>query len=241
MKTSSFIVTLISIFFLVACDKKEQGSISPQPAIAPPVQTLKTPPETELRNFWDLHLEKPIKALISETHRFQEINARYRILREQIVRRYGKIYNVNQSTIFCTASPNVLAGASYERGTPHVTIFVPALYTLYPTLSQRYGAEVNEIFEMTVVTGFLHELDHLANGTIGFETNTNISLDKLVESETLTWSQTCEFTIEPLLKRGIKLDESDTTYYTMWALAGRSAESPKWRKFIEEAYSVTRR
>ncbi len=209
------------------------------PTIEQPIHKLHT--ETEMKEFWSRHLKKVFEdELINSKYSVTEINERYKLLTEKIRLRHKQNLQVSLVTNFSKDSESALAGPWIKNGKPTVDLIIPSLMRVHESLIKKHGIMLGEkIFELTAVTAFIHELDHLA---FGYMNEQDISLKTLVENECLAWAQTCEYTIRPLVEKcRFKLSESEQTYYSNWINSDRNADNPLWKEFIHKTYAHTRK
>lgn len=221
------ILFLTTILLVLGCptDKKDETA----PNVAERIEGK--PSNEELHAFWDAHLNRIVmEEVVRARYPVSEINNRYLELVRQSTERYGKVFAIEASTVFNDLSRDVLAGCDARGGNPVLRIFVPAQLRLY-----RSGEVTPQTFEVAVVVGLLHELEHLASGC-----DIEESKEALIASEVTAWDRTCRYAISALVRAGRNLDPGSVTMFRGWLACGQK-EGPCFNAFIREHYSpVTR-
>ncbi|MCX6720347.1 MAG: hypothetical protein NTW11_00890 [Candidatus Staskawiczbacteria bacterium] len=170
-----------------------------------------------------------------------EIQDRYNSTLQLIYQRYGSTLAINMVTAYCRASTEVLCGNYFTNGHPTVDIIIPKLLDICKDEQRKNPSGWRERMRFVLVIGFMHELDHLAFGTIAKEGDKPEPLDQLVNEEANVWALTCENTLAPLIEKyKVQLTAGEYTYYNEWLKAGRDKNSQSWRSFIRWAYRRTR-
>ncbi len=194
--------------------------------------------DTEQHLFYDHHLKYTLEDILGGKYLIPEINARYQERSQKITARYGKLFRVSFCTSYSKASHRVLRGCWIDGTQPVIQIFIPANMDLYQEMRGKNESDWEKKFEYTLIIGFLHELDHLAEGVPGNGKQTDEEKDLCEE---IAWAATCEFTIRPLVERyHLSLEQSNDAYYQAWVEANRDRNNEKWKQFIQQTYSVTR-
>jgi len=246
MKQRLLIVFLLLCAFFVGLFLSRKAKLTEtskrswQTVPAPVAPAPKPRSEAELKEFWAKRMKRTFEdELLNYRYPIAEINERYVFLARKIEERYQKKLQVSMVSTFNPASKQIMAGPMIKNGIPIVELIVPALVNNHGWLVEQHGEKLGEeLFEISTIVGFIHELDHLAYGYVSEDR----SLDSLVELERLAWAQTCEYTLRPLVEKdAVRLGESERIYYLAWINGGRNPDSPAWRKFIMDAYAHTRK
>lgn len=209
------------------------------PAVTPAPQVLGETPFPQysverVHEFWDLHLNKIIMGeLVRGTYPINPIDARYKVLFDETVKRYGRPFNIRASTQRVNSPEIIPSGCFMKGGVPFVWISVPAMMDVYSTLQHSGGPHWEKQFEAFVVISVLHEMDHIAIGEVGSPSDTR---EELIDRETKAWAETAENTLPIFVKNNFPMDPSDTSYYKAWVSCGRE-ENACWKSFIEGGYA----
>lgn len=221
------ILFLTTILLVLGCpiDKKNE----PTPTVAERVERKFS--DEELHAFWDSHFNRTVmEEVLRARYSVSDINNRYLELSRRSAERYGKVFAIEASTSFNNRSRDVLAGCDARGGNPVLRIFVPAQLQFY-----RSGKVTPQTFEVSIVIGLLHELEHLASGCDNVD-----GKEALIASEVTAWDRTCRYTVSALVRAGRNLDPVGATMYRGWLACGQK-EGPCFNAFIREHYSpVTR-
>ncbi len=186
----------------------------------------------EFKDFWENKVPE-LKDLILNNHcSYPEISARYLDLRRQIIKRYSKPTDVEICINYNPLGKNIIAGSIVKDKGPKFGVFIPALRDVYNFRQQEQKEGWEEGFHNLALVSVLHELDHLASGYIITPEKHDTSFDAKMDREKHAWALTCEYTIEPMIKRGAKIDDSDMQRYNAWVEAGRNVDSPLWDEAI---------
>jgi len=191
--------------------------------------------------FWTDHMERTFREeLLVGKCPDPIINERCQVLMGMLNERYHKQLAVQMINTFNPLSEWILAGCFVnDEGVPVADLNIPASMRIHENLILTDGPELGEkMFIQTVLTGFLHELDHLA---YGFVAKKGHSQEELVYHEKKAWAKTCELTLTPLAARKVSLlGNSERAYLDAWVKSGRDENSLLWDKFIRETYEEAR-
>jgi hypothetical protein len=181
------------------------------------------PPESEIREFWVRELEAFFK------ERILKGQTDYSVLNAQLVESYAAVrkqygHDLSYKLVdrYAKRGWRAKMGSSVNEGRPTMSLFIPSLMILKRICAHR------RMFELTILVGFMHELDHFVLGEVGKGT--------LIESEKRTWARTCERTIRPLIELGAPVEDGNQRCYNAWMAAGRDEKSPQWDAFIKTHY-----
>lgn len=187
-------------------------------------------PESEVKAFWARELEGLFKErILTGQTEYAVLNAQLRESRVEIRKRYGRDLEMRMVANYAKAGWLVMMGSLVSKGQPAVELIIPSLMILHHECAKR-GHDARRAFELAILVGFLHELDHLALGEVGRSTH--------VESEKRAWARTCERTIRPLVEFGAPVEAGHRIYYDAWVSARRDERSPKWDAFIRTHYGA---
>jgi hypothetical protein len=188
--------------------------------------------EEEINDFGENKLTPILQRFMNHEFEILEINHR---LRDNIIvmqNRYGK-GNIGISLIDVYGESKRIEAGAYvdEKNQPFIEFIIPAQMDLYFSLQKQYS-DYKEKYEITVITSFLHEMDHLAYG----EDNSTPTSQQLIAEETEIWWLTCQYTIQPLVNSGIELFGDLSVFYGKFLEAQDDIQI--WNDFISEQYSL---
>jgi hypothetical protein len=146
-------------------------------------------------------------------------------------------------TTYNKASKDIIAGSGFTpENVPVVEFIIPKVMDEYKELAQKNEPNLEERFQILVVTSFMHELDHLKLGHgLGKVRGYISSLDELSKDEAEAWAETCRYTFTPLVEKyHIQLPGTKNEFFNNWVKCGKDASSLEWKNFIREFYKATR-
>ncbi len=226
--------------FISGCDnKKDHTSENPHPSNTPAAEVhLEEISKVEFTEFWEKHLTEIRMLLEKGQCKYPEINERYNKLVQETKERYGKELGIIIAINYNPLSKDVMAGSIVEESGPKLGFFVPALRDIYERKKKDpYPGWEEEFQNMTLVAG-LHELDHLASGYVMNPKDQDASFEGRIRREKQAWARTCEYTIDPMIKKGVKIEESDMLRYEAWIKSGRNVDSPIWDKAMRDIHQM---
>jgi hypothetical protein len=197
---------------------------------------------SEMQCTWSNHFQQVFDQELSlNKYPIPEIQSRYNMALQLINQRYGPTLAISMVTTYCGASRDVLCGNCFTNGHPTVEIMIPKLLDICKAEQSKDFHGWQDRMRFVLVVGIMHELDHLAFGTMEKEGDKPAPLDQLVDEEANVWALTCENTLTPLIEKyKVQLTGDEYIYYTEWLKARRDKNSQSWRDFIRWAYSRTR-
>jgi len=160
------------------------------------------------------------------TYPLPEIQVRYDTLVRMIRERYGKEHLIDWRSVYFENRHRTVA-TWVDQGVPTVFIALPSVMDLHE-LEQQNGVSIADSMRSFLVD-FMHELDHLAHGYVF--TSDHKAPEEIVRArnEGLTWAETCEHTMRPLLEiHKQKLALRHVEMYRLWLSCKRSADAPMW-------------
>ena len=191
--------------------------------------------EGELHSFWDMYLEQPIhQSLLNQgIHPISEIRGHYGFLSNEVLRKYGRAFQVNYSPTYDPASRSVVGANKVVAGQPIIYIIVPAIYDQYLRWRMMYPENFTKRTVNSVVITVLHELEHLYLDT---SENPPGSYSELVDSEADTWFMTCRDVLSVFVRNGEPISPSDGLTYASWLKCGQTT-GPCWTNEIRVQYA----
>ncbi|MCD4705064.1 hypothetical protein K8R66_03230 [bacterium] len=130
-------------------------------------------------------------------------------------------------------SKDISCASRVQNGNSYIKLVIPSIMDSYYASQRSGNSNWEKQFELEVLTGFLHELDHLAYGNW----IDNPSSKEFINEEKNAWALTCEHTIALLVEYyHFQLIRSDQIYYENWIKANRNVDDPIWDKFIKGLY-----
>ena len=228
---NALVYNIISIFLLLtfgACKKTENKILSNHKDKQLSIDEIHSALNTHLSPLRDL-LEK-------DKCEFPEIEARIKSLKVQIASRYKQPLHMIIAPNYSSMDERVVALARVEATGPVIILFIPTILDIYDDLKASHNSHWEEEFKSLLLISPLHELDHLASGYVQTPTDTDKSIQAKTFREKNTWALTCEYSIRPLITKGLHINESHSARYKEWVKANRNVNSPNWDKFIHSQY-----
>lgn len=185
--------------------------------------------------FWDQHLDKTVNELFAGTYFIPEIRDRVSVIWKNLQKKYGNI-DVDRSTTYIPASTDVMVGASFENGKPHLTMVIPKLMDVAEELYAISPQAFPEKFKVEIGVAILHEMEHLEEGDIGGGYNPKKA--DFLAAEQRTWANTCKYGIEPIVEKypQLSVPPDNLVWYRGWVAAGKDANDPRWIDFVNRLY-----
>lgn len=223
--------------FLSGCGKEDDPGVvkdkSSVTEVTPQIQELS---QAEFYEIWNNKLQDLRSLLESHQSRYPEIAERYNNLLAQVKIRYGKDVAITIATNYNPRNRNIIAGSEVTAEGPEFGIFVPALGGIYKEKESEHREGWQEEFQNLTIISAMHELDHLASGYVLSPQDQDTSFDGRINREKHAWAETCEFTIEPLVKSGARIEFSDMLRYRAWVASGRDVNSKAWDASIRDIH-----
>jgi hypothetical protein len=193
--------------------------------------------EEEKRNteaFFNEKMAPVIVQIINQQHATPEINQRFL----EIAKKLKATFPQNQQALALQIVPgqkseirNAPGASGLINGMPTIGLYVGFWREIEKELERSFGPEAPAVFRTTVAINFMHESEHLAQLKPGME-NKNAT----VNEEIIAWANTCQYTIEPLVKQGKKIANSQRLFYQAWSMAGRNVKNQAWIDYIKSTY-----
>jgi|GEM_PF-4265666 hypothetical protein len=198
-------------------------------------QNAAVPTLEAAQSFFDVHFQKLLTEMFpSGAYHFSELQQQYDRNVLRIKERYGAGYRFDVVNQYSPLSPFITTACGMKEAVPYVQVFMPSLMELYKVFKRTGGTD--EQFQTSFVIDFLHELDHIALGLLPRDGETAPWV-KRVDNERLTWAETCEYTLRPLLEiHRLKIEVRHFDAYTAWLKCARNPDSEVWRAFITGVY-----
>jgi len=225
-----FLLAIVAVFMTTT--KKDQLQQPLSPAVKLTLMRLPQYSDEEMHQFWDLHLNKLImEEIAGRKYPVSAINERYQILFQSIVSKYGKAFRLEASTSYNRYDPLLLASIQAELDPPVLVIFVPSVINLYTELKDSQNTDWDKQFEVSIVSAFIHELEHLVGDSqSGLKTNKGV-----IDDEAKAWDATCLYVLSPFVSAGYPLGPNEAGYYKNWLNCGKE-NNDCWRGFIGIVY-----
>lgn len=191
-----------------------------------------------MQKFWETKVLPVIISLDEESCPFPKVREAFRENARLIQERYhcdpeiywfdeffSKVINGKISPMACWIDENQ----------PIIEVSIPANMLSFEDKRKTAGFKnFQEVFDVDLLIGFMHELDHIALGLVG----ESESLLDMINGESIVWARTCENTIRLFVEEHhAKLTRFCHQRYDAWVMHGRNSENLEWRYFIATLHS----
>lgn len=190
------------------------------------------------REFYEARIKPTLYQLLQKEYRLDDIQTLFDNRMQVIANSYPKMLwvgvcqtdNVSNGRGKMKQGSFITFQCIVENGQPQIRISLPSLKAVFDSFNGNPNQD--QIFEMELVIGLIHELDHLALG----RAERIDGLEERIANEALVWSITC-ITIGLLVKLGQVVDGEHVAMQTAWEKGGRNLQSTCWQDYIRGLYS----
>ncbi|MEY4604653.1 MAG: hypothetical protein RIT43_1945 [Bacteroidota bacterium] len=175
-----------------------------------------------------------LNGITTHTSPYPEINERSKVQQKIIQNRFGgKHLRIEPHTTYAPQSSLTFATSDVTTdGIPRISIAIPAFMDQYFWLKTTNKPRWQEAFEVFVVAGIMHELDHLTETPKVNAKTFNVEVE--IHINALTTQYVTSVLVEKYHKQVYLSDEFQ---YRAWISANRNEKSPIWRKAIKDLYA----
>jgi hypothetical protein len=224
-------IVFVGMLVTIVVTNLPSGSTATTPIHAVTTES-EAPPEEVQKQFWATNGETLVKDLVVGKYQIPELSERYMELARAVDQRWGG-YGVNFCSVYLAESREAPAFCKLDVKPPKLVLVIPKLMDIAQEL-EREGGNWRSRFELTIVVGMIHEMEHIATD----DYDPTDPLELLVFNEKRAWDRTCRFTLAPLVEKyHLPLPAGFGAYYQEWLKANRDESNPNWDHFIRSHYA----
>lgn len=134
----------------------------------------------------------------------------------------------------------VIFSCVIDRGEVKLAAFLPDMEQMERKIrgENHIFGEINSIIMLSLVVGFIHEIDHIALQVVGGGFALNV--ENIMDGERIVWAKTCKDTISVLIEEyRQELCDRDKIAHSKWIESERNVDSRVWERFIYGKYATS--